>query len=525
MDPMSPSVVLAAYAEPLLDGRRVVVFGDATSDLGAELAARGARSVHVFDPEPPRAALAAAQNRSKQITVVPLDTADIAIRDGAFDIALIPDLSALTPADPLLRKVRRALAPRGAALIASPNPDVRFTLSPNTSASRRAEPLGYYELYDTVAAVWDEVRMFGQTPFVGYAVVDFAPGDDPEVSIDSGLLPTGAEEPEWFIALASADAIETEAYSIVQLPASRIVAGVDTELESELRTARAREADLVERLGSAEADRTERADAGRAEFEARIAELESKLAARDEKLSKLERAEARAAELEKDAGSRNVRLRDLETELEKTTARARQSGTELEALRKKANEDGAAAAALQALTREKADLAAQVSALEGEKTKLAARVSAVEGEKSKLGKDAEKALAEKAAAEKALAEREASQGKLEQRAAAAEARAERLTAVANDAAPDDVARLETALTERGERLRALERDLREAERVGRELVRELKAAQAKGETGVSDGEQALGHENARLRADLEALSWTIQELEGRLSQASAARAR
>src|SRR6187431_1970306 len=108
MDPMSPSVVLAAYAEPLLDGRRVVVFGDATTDLGLELVERGARSVHVYDPEPARAALASNQNRAKEITVVPLDSADIALRDGAFDVAIVPDLSGLSGGEALLRRVRRA---------------------------------------------------------------------------------------------------------------------------------------------------------------------------------------------------------------------------------------------------------------------------------------------------------------------------------------------------------------------------------------------------------------------------------
>ena len=94
MELLSPSVVLAAYAEALLEGRRVVVFGDATSALPAEILERGARAVHVYDPEPARVtAVAAGKNRSKQISVVPLDEADVAVRDGAFDLAIVEDLS------------------------------------------------------------------------------------------------------------------------------------------------------------------------------------------------------------------------------------------------------------------------------------------------------------------------------------------------------------------------------------------------------------------------------------------------
>jgi len=68
MEALPPSIILAAYAEALVDGRRVVVFGDATSAVAAELVERGARNVHVYDREPSRAALAAGQNRSKQIS-------------------------------------------------------------------------------------------------------------------------------------------------------------------------------------------------------------------------------------------------------------------------------------------------------------------------------------------------------------------------------------------------------------------------------------------------------------------------
>jgi hypothetical protein len=72
--------------------------------------------------------------------------------------------------------------------------------------------------------------------------------------------------------------------------------------------------------------------------------------------------------------------------------------------------------------------------------------------------------------------------------------------------------MEAALLERGEHIRKLSEELRESERVGRELVREL---------GHSNGSVALASENAQLKANLEALAWTVQELEGRLSAVGA----
>jgi SAM-dependent methyltransferase len=532
MEMMSPSVVLAAYAEPLLDGRRVVVFGDATTDLGAELVARGARTVHIYDPEAPRAALAAGRNRSKQVTVVPLDTADIAVRDGAFDVAFIPDLSALPAADVLLRRVRRALSPRGAAIIASPNPDARFTLTPHTSGTRRATPLGYYELYDVVSGAFAEVRMFGQTPFVGYAIVDFAPEDEPEVGLDSGLLPTGAEEPEWFVALAGNDVIETDAYSIVQLPASRVLGGVDGQLETELRAARGREAELVERLATAEAASLATETAAQRQ---RSTDDEASAAT----VSALHRDKAtlstRVAELEsqhRDKAGLATRVAELETQLREKTMLAARVG-ELEAqLREKAALT-AKVADLEAQVREKAALVARVSELESQhrgKADASTKLAALEGSKAQLSRELATAATEKATSQKMLAERDAEKAKLEERALTAESRIEKLTALATEQGPDDVTRLETALSERGERVRHLEKDLKEAERVGRELVRELKAAQSAPGPAFTNGAKeddgrVLGVENARLRADLEAMSWTVQELEGRLSRDSNASAR
>ena len=258
---LSPGVVLVAYAEPLLEGRRVVVFGDATSSLAAELVERGARTTAprlLDDPEPARAAVAAGRNRSKQISVVPLDEADVAVRDGAFDVAIVEDLSTAGEPAALLKRVRRAVAQRGTAIVASPNPDAKFSLVPRTSGARASSALGYYELYDAVSAEFAEVRMLGQTPFVGYAVVDFAPDDEPEVSIDSGLVPGGAEEPEWFVALASRDPQENDSFAIVQLPASRVItSGVDEQLASDLRAARANETRLLEETAAAKTQLTE----------------------------------------------------------------------------------------------------------------------------------------------------------------------------------------------------------------------------------------------------------------------------
>lgn len=471
MDPtLSAAIVLGGYAESLVDGRRVAVFGDASVALPEELVERGARVVNVYDPAAPRAAEAAAKNRSSQVSVLSLEGADIAVRDGAFDVAIVPDLSLFDAPDKLVRRIRRALTPRGVVIVASPNPESRFSLVPRTSG--RGSGPTYYELFDLVSAEFPEVRMLGQTPFVGYAVVDFAPEGEPEVSLDSELVPGGAEEPEWFVAVASAAPVEVEAFSIVQLPAARVLSPrVSDETLGELRAARDRESELLGRVATLEAQVAKKK-------EAKVAPPPPP-------------PETPAVDPERE--------RALEQEIRERDARIAELASRAEAAAHRAD---AAIAEVQAL---------------GDAQKRAGRL---ESERAELARKLDEAAKEKTELEKRLAEATAEKERIERKLAQREADVARLTAAAAADGPDDVARLESALTERGERVRKLESDLREAERVGKELVRELGARGRVSDQPAQPENGALSSENARLRADVEALGWTIEELEGRLLRSS-----
>jgi hypothetical protein len=253
---VSPSVALAAYAEAWISGAKVVVFGNALSPLAERLVERGARHVQVYDVDPVRAREAGAGSTSKQIAHAPLELAGSPQRDGTFDVGIVEDLAiAGQNRDGLLGTLARALSRRGLALIGSRNADVSARLI--RSGVESEPPLGYYDFYDTVSQHFDEVRMLGQTPFVGYAIADFSAADANDVRIDTALLPSGAEEPEWFLALCSALPVSPDAFSVIQLPIADIDLGAReerAELEPESR----------EHIDSAEA---------------RIRELEAALAA------------------------------------------------------------------------------------------------------------------------------------------------------------------------------------------------------------------------------------------------------
>lgn len=448
MSHLPPSIVFAVCAEPFVDGRRAAVFGDATSPLAEELVERGARHVQVCDPVPARAATAASGNRNRQISIASLEDAEAALRSGAYDVVIVPDLQRTGPVDAVLSLAKKALAERGLAFVAAPNPEAKAVLVPHPSGTEAEAPLGYYELYDAVSAHFDEVKMLGQTPFVGYAVVDFAADGEPDVSIDSELVPGGAEEPEWFVACGSTEPAPIEAIQIVQIPARQVVTSEDSKLVDELRAARAAEAHLIDR----------------------VAKLEVELAGLAERKS--EAPPERLVELEEQLSLRDERIRELTERAATSEALAEEARSEAEVLRAKAEPS----ADLDAL-RDRAESAAA----------LEARAATVSREKKEL----EEQLARK------------------------QAQLDELVRVSADKGPEELSALEAQLAERSQQIRKLEADLAEAERIGRELVTELRQRLAAEETAAEP--EPLTAENARLRADLEAATWTIQELEGRLS--------
>src|SRR5262249_2181606 len=126
MHPAHPSVVLGAYLEPLVRGRRVAVLGDATIGLAERLAERGARLVHAYDPDPARAAEALARGRRdrdaahRNVTHASLD-AEGGVRDGAFDLVVVADVSHFADAVDVVRRARRLVPSNGVVVVAAPN--------------------------------------------------------------------------------------------------------------------------------------------------------------------------------------------------------------------------------------------------------------------------------------------------------------------------------------------------------------------------------------------------------------------
>lgn len=343
-----PSIVLPVFIEPLVKGRRVAMLGDASTALADELVARGARLVHSYDPDPARAAevIARGAGASPKPISVSVLADDLGVRDGAFDVVVVPDLSVFTEAADVMRRARKLVSPSGAAIFVAPNTrgEVRRLLPATRvaqAASSRSRSPTYYELYDLASLQFSKVKMVGQAPFVGYTVADFAPSGEPDVSVDTSLL-ASSEEPEHFIAVASDRAISLDPFTVIELPWAEVADAIGVvDATPTPRGASAITVPIVEdrlamanteleRLRVQKAEETREAEeraAREASLSARVAELTRDAALREQRLSEIE---ARAGDNHVRAERLTHQVREQEEELARQRDRATKLSKQLD---------------------------------------------------------------------------------------------------------------------------------------------------------------------------------------------------
>src|ERR1041385_7471635 len=100
---------LLVYVEPLAERAHVVVVGDSESSVAPRLLELGVHSVQIFDPDPARAANAA-HDMPPGVSVRPF-VHDLEVRDGAYDLAVVPDMAELNDPRAMIARLRRAVAP------------------------------------------------------------------------------------------------------------------------------------------------------------------------------------------------------------------------------------------------------------------------------------------------------------------------------------------------------------------------------------------------------------------------------
>ena len=488
------SAALSVYAESLVLGRRVLVVGSADTGIADRLARLGARSVHVFEP-----VTSHAEVTERGVVVQPLPAGDFDVRDGAFDFALVAEVSELRDPAALLARLRRVLGPAGAALI----------------ATGRAGDDAYYGLFEAVALQFASVVMLANVAFRGLVIAELGrPEGDLEVSVDTQLI-TRAGLPIGFAALVGQHELHLAPYTLVELPAAR---DEDADAAHEATSiAQIAQAQLIADLQRSQLDeeRSRRHDHERevhllseslaAEKSARAAAERGSVSLEDFIVAR-ERAAAVESSLqvaEDGAFTARERVAALEAALLRREEEALVLAAELDVLRNPppASDDARVLALL-----------AEVSLLQTELAKsVGARASADGVERAK-----------------ALAEAELG---AELRGAKAEcARLGDALAQAFDVHAEELSVLEERLRDRAAAVRSAEGELRHREQVGRELLIRLDAAMA---SPPASPDAELRSENAALtnkldaaalawarhQSAIEASAWSLSELESRLETA------
>lgn len=453
---MSPAHVLAVYAEPLVAHRRVALLGPEDPTLIEALLALDARLLYVYDPRPtidtPH------RGADARVTIAPLRAGDVGVREGAFDLALVPDLMMLGDPESALNYVKRLVGASGVALIGCRNRDA---LDAWARAPEGAPAPSYTEFYDLCALRFGEVRMAGVAPFAAYAVAEFAPDREPAITFDASLVAT-PDPPEWFLAVASqSDVSALEAYEIVQIPREALsVGGASTTDPGEYDALRAQlsAADIKQKEAEARAgEEVLRAERIGAELRARedeLRKLKDRLAKANKDLEEERRVRQR---LEPEVGPLRERVLALEAELI-------EARTQL-ATPRVAQVDPRIAA-------ERDQLAAELSTLRTTAQQSKARLTDRERElQASLARaqQLEDRLAEQLAE---TSRRDEERGDLE-KANAMLARMREELALLQATHEHDVASLEAALRTAGEELRIARVELLRRERMVRDLVSQI----------------------------------------------------
>ena len=377
---------LVVLAEALVAERRVVVVGDSSLGLNELLADLGARLVHVYDPDGERAASQAAPG-ARGTVVRALPEGDFDVRDGAFDLAIVPDVGAVEDAAALLARLRRVVGASGAVLCASPN--------------REGDALDYYALYDLVALQFSNVRMIAAMPFAGVTMAELGQDEvEAAVRVDTQLA-GDRPSPSAYVALASQSDVAVDAYAVIELPGDEEEPAAKSIDHAALAQARLRADVLQSQVQELAETRSARA---RAEEEARRAlealEIERQRVLRLERdLDEIASARAKAPEpaapkndLAEQLAEAQIRAAALEEGVElaeKTIVSQRDRIAELEGRLADAEE----AEALRSPEPTPSDIEDEIASLEGKLRERGEKILELESEIARLQKVARELVA------------------------------------------------------------------------------------------------------------------------------------
>lgn len=204
---------LAAYQflEPCLRDRRVLELGCGSGQGLRQLFALGAREVLGLDRD-----LRAARTRVAALeAVVTLRTFQpprLDLGKERFDVIIVNDVGALSGSRDLLLELQAAMSAEGLLVVRAESGD-----RPGV-----AKGVSYGALLDLLEPAFPLVRVFGQSPFCGYSLVELTrqEGGDLDLFVDGALMGGAVEEVASYLVLCGpAAALHLDgAYGLVQVP-------------------------------------------------------------------------------------------------------------------------------------------------------------------------------------------------------------------------------------------------------------------------------------------------------------------
>jgi protein-L-isoaspartate O-methyltransferase/chromosome segregation ATPase len=473
---------LYAYLEPVFAGRRVLEVG-CGAGAGAEyLLTHGADRVVGIDTDPAAIEQGRARLRRPNLDLrLTPSLGELPPLAEMFDLVIVPDAEALLRRPGIIGAWKRLLADGGRLVVSVANGD-----RARVAAALADGGVGYYEVADALGAHFPRVRMFGQTPFLGFGMIEFE-GAPQELHVDSRLIDGGAEPASRYLAVGGTDEVLGLGYALVQVPFAPLEASLSGGRESSLN-----------------ASRTPAPD-GLSANERRLEDSERRMR------SRLEEAEGRVGELRR-------RVDDATAQSDSALRITRAQGEEIEELRgrlRRAAEDRAALdGEIAKLRRALADADELVLGL----TRKTAEEMTVLTQRLRVPSDAEanrSQLAEYAALRDDADRLRAVLAETEARASAAEQRLEAVAAAERD-------RKEESEDLRARLRHAEETAARERREVGA-LQDRMRAADAEARR-LEEREEALSARDeriARLEGEKQDLTWRLAELEEKLRVAIA----
>jgi len=199
------------YLAPWLSEQSVLEIGCGSGDGLRLLWAVGAQRVTGLDRDV-RAARDRLSGLGETVTVRAVRPPRLGVRRERFSRVIISDAGWLVRYPGLLQQARGALAPGGELLLRAESGDLPAV----------GEALDYGELMDLVEPEFGRVRVLGQSPFVGYSVVELggAAEDELEITLDAALMGNDVEEVETYLVLCkeAREPAEPLPYGILQVP-------------------------------------------------------------------------------------------------------------------------------------------------------------------------------------------------------------------------------------------------------------------------------------------------------------------